>query len=76
VIRERKRTRDKTRDRVAEGRYQRSIGEHLQQRTETATDRREEAMKLREEGLSWKEVGERMSLSEGAAKKLGYRAKK
>ncbi|MDD5469101.1 MAG: hypothetical protein PHS96_15020, partial [Anaerolineales bacterium] len=72
VIHERKRERDKTRNRVTEGRYQKNREDFLN----TADNRREEALRLREEGLTWKEVGERLGLLEGAAKKLGYRAQK
>ena len=75
VIRERKREREKARaarDRVAEGRYQR----HREDLLSAATERRNEALKLRDDGLSWQEVGERMGITEGAAKKLGYRAQK
>jgi len=77
VIHERRRERDKareetrkTRDRVAEGRYQRKREEFLN----VADKRRNEALRLRAEGLSWNEVGERMGISEGAARKLGNRA--
>lgn len=78
VIRERKREREKTRDRVTEGRYQKKREDFLRkqarQRAEAATDRREEALKLREEGLGWKEVGERMGTTATAARLLAKRA--
>ena len=72
VIRERKRARDKTRSRVAEGRYKRNREDFLN----TAANRQDEALKLREEGLSWQEVGERMGITANAAETLGRRAKK
>ena len=69
VIDERRQERDK-------GRRNKRIAEHLQHRAEMADQRRTEALRLRAEGLSWSEVGERMGISEGAAKKLGHRAQK
>jgi hypothetical protein len=72
VIHERRQEREKVRDRVTEGRYQRKREEFLN----VADERRTEALRLRAEGLSWNEVGERMGISTNAAKLLGSRAKK
>lgn len=37
---------------------------------------RDEAARLRDTGLSWREVGEQLGVSEGAARAMGQRAKK
>ena len=69
VIHERRQERDKAR-------RNKRIAEHLQHRAALANNRRAEALRLRAEGLSWSEVGERMGISEGGARNLGYRAPK
>jgi hypothetical protein len=82
IIQQRKRehwkNREKTRkarNRVEEGRYQRNIRQHLEQRNEAANQRRTKIWQLREEGFSWKEIAHQLGMTEGAARNLGYRTK-